>query len=454
MAKEKQTTKTVNVYVVRHAESRYNEAKKKHDLVSWIGETDHGLSEKGVRQCINLNSTIRSAAASGCNDAKLILSRELTLSSPFSRAILTAHLALPLNRSENAETKYVENLEDGGLKPEDTEVELDDGKAKSEDGEEKTGDSEGNPEDGKTKPEDGEGKTGDSEGKPEGGEEKPEEGKGKSEDGESEPEDGESEPEDGEVEPEDSDGKGSEGDGCSEVDNKEEEKKDSADQKLEESKEEKIKVEDAAGNDSKEEEKKEQQNHHKVVTLPDAREACLIPIFCNDSIGTPRDQIHLKISAEFAAAKKVDEKDIINSLPHLEVDTSRVTSETWWNIGEKESVVSERLGKLLCSLYDEADGSGNTSTGEGAVVLVAHSRVIRTLIRDYGDDGAENSTLSQMKDGFVDNCTVVRLTLKANLGQKKEGGRTTTPPHIVDAALLFGTGLAKEKPKKKRMICF
>jgi phosphohistidine phosphatase SixA len=77
------------VYLIRHAESRYNEAKKEWNLKGLVGERDHPLSDTGIAQCARLHLTLQTAAASGDENAQAIISREKTLSSPLCRAILT-----------------------------------------------------------------------------------------------------------------------------------------------------------------------------------------------------------------------------------------------------------------------------------------------------------------------------------------------------------------------------
>lgn len=87
---------SVTVYLIRHAESRYNAAVKAWDVRALVGERDHGLSHRGEQQCHELSRTIESAASRGDADAqRLAASDRVTASSPLCRAVLTAHLALP-----------------------------------------------------------------------------------------------------------------------------------------------------------------------------------------------------------------------------------------------------------------------------------------------------------------------------------------------------------------------
>lgn len=100
------------VYVVRHGESRYNVGMHRlkrlrlGGLVEMLGERDHGLSPLGVQQCLSLRAAILRAAAAAAAaaaeggedaaDALALEARTSTLASPLCRAVLTAHLALPL----------------------------------------------------------------------------------------------------------------------------------------------------------------------------------------------------------------------------------------------------------------------------------------------------------------------------------------------------------------------
>ena len=80
-------------YLVRHAESRYNRAIKNWDLMSVVGERDHGLTATGLAQCRKLHDCIFNADSA---DAQALRApNRITLSSPLCRALLTAHLALP-----------------------------------------------------------------------------------------------------------------------------------------------------------------------------------------------------------------------------------------------------------------------------------------------------------------------------------------------------------------------
>jgi len=83
------------VYIVRHAESRYNAAVKSLSLYKIMRENDHGISLSGVDQCHALATAILNAKESKDTDAIELCNRISTLSSPLCRAIETAILALP-----------------------------------------------------------------------------------------------------------------------------------------------------------------------------------------------------------------------------------------------------------------------------------------------------------------------------------------------------------------------
>jgi broad specificity phosphatase PhoE len=269
------------VYLIRHAESRYNEAKKEWNLKGLVGERDHPLSDTGIAQCARLHLTLQTAAASGDENAQAIISREKTLSSPLCRAILTAHLALPYS---------------------------------------------------------------------------------------------------GQAPP-------------------------------------------------------------HVVAIAQAREHCMMPVFARDSIGTPRDAINAKVSLELAAvnnsrptASAVDEGRSTDA-PFLKapiVDVSYIREEAWWIVGEKEASIAERLGKLMLFLYSETQGGGKSESGAAAVVLVAHSRIIRALFRKF------SVCSSEFADKLVDNCAVVRLTIAIKAGEISDPPWLT--PRITNAVFLFGSG--------------
>lgn len=83
------------VYLVRHAESRYNAAVKSLNLYRIINGNDHAITLSGLDQCRELETAILNAKESNDEDAMNICNREITLSSPLCRSIETAILALP-----------------------------------------------------------------------------------------------------------------------------------------------------------------------------------------------------------------------------------------------------------------------------------------------------------------------------------------------------------------------
>mmetsp|Transcript_49264 Transcript_49264/g.130494 ORF Transcript_49264/g.130494 Transcript_49264/m.130494 type:complete len:260 (-) Transcript_49264:250-1029(-) len=92
------------VYLVRHAESRYNVGVRNRNVWVMVKEKDHGLSPEGVEQCRQLSERITQAAADGDTHATAILGRSETLSSPLCRAVVTGHLALPRTGSRHLVT--------------------------------------------------------------------------------------------------------------------------------------------------------------------------------------------------------------------------------------------------------------------------------------------------------------------------------------------------------------
>ncbi|KAJ8609839.1 hypothetical protein CTAYLR_008126 [Chrysophaeum taylorii] len=85
------------VYLIRHAESRYNAGAKAYSLAALLRECDHGLSSRGLEQCLALRSSIERWRASRDRDAVAIAKAE-PLASPLRRALQTAHLALGASR--------------------------------------------------------------------------------------------------------------------------------------------------------------------------------------------------------------------------------------------------------------------------------------------------------------------------------------------------------------------
>lgn len=90
------------LYLVRHAESRWNRARRRLDLIGLLRGVDHALTPAGVRQCLSLRARILAARAppeglpedegeSG-HAAAVLDASTLRLSSPLTRAVMTAAL--------------------------------------------------------------------------------------------------------------------------------------------------------------------------------------------------------------------------------------------------------------------------------------------------------------------------------------------------------------------------
>lgn len=293
------------VYLVRHAESRYNAAMKSRSLSRLIGERDHGLSENGRSQCEHLCQKILVAAEHGDPDALAIISRKVTYSSPLSRAVCTAYLSFPPQKQSSSLS----------------------------------------------------------------------------------------------------------------------------------------------------------QTANPVVVLPDAREHCMMRLFARDSEGTAKSALQEKV-----------EKELAEEQGTVVIDTTHVSREQWWTIGESQRSIDDRLAQLLDFLYSKAPPiDGKKSPDEAAVVLVTHSRVIRAAMRSFheGKASQEQSDARKIlavggegKDvtrNLVENCAVLRLRLvqrRDSLGlgndramppeQPSSLGTTIKEPRtairISDAEFLFGTG--------------
>lgn len=89
------------VFLVRHAQSRWNKAQEEMKLLDMMSENDHGLSGEGRVQAEKLRQRIEAAKAD-LNAAKLpedkwmrhFLEPEVVFSSPFTRSVSTACIGL------------------------------------------------------------------------------------------------------------------------------------------------------------------------------------------------------------------------------------------------------------------------------------------------------------------------------------------------------------------------
>ena len=159
----------------------------------------------------------------------------------------------------------------------------------------------------------------------------------------------------------------------------------------------------------------------------------MMPMFARDSVGTPRDEISERIASEFRliaggadAAAAAGWSNLLQ-LEAVALDVSRMAQQKWWHVGENGRLVLHRLGMLTRMLYQESASGGRP------VVLVAHSRIIRTLFQLHTSD-EHSARLSKFSTNLVSNCAIIRVTLR---GAEEGSGE---PPCIVDASLLFGAG--------------
>ena len=176
----------------------------------------------------------------------------------------------------------------------------------------------------------------------------------------------------------------------------------------------------------------------EIVAIPQAREQCMMPVFARDSVGTPRDAINANVASELSAANDSIEmylaaNEDAGSVHHLMkapvVDLSKIEEEAWWRVGETGASTSDRLQELLAFLFNKTQGI--EMTGHGAIVLVAHSRIIRSLFRMFSNE-------SQFSEKLVENCAVIRLALSSRTQLNKADDIAGV--HITSAEFLFNSG--------------
>lgn len=83
-----------SVFFIRHAESIWNEAKKKMNLRKMAGTTDHSLSIRGCEQAEDLDRRLRACAQHPEEAVKPMLQPDAVFVSPLTRAVQTAVIAL------------------------------------------------------------------------------------------------------------------------------------------------------------------------------------------------------------------------------------------------------------------------------------------------------------------------------------------------------------------------
>ena len=98
------------IFFVRHGESKWNAAKRGHNVYKMVREHDHPLNETGYRQALSLQTALRNALAAssaasssngsggnngaGASAAQLMAGAEAYWASPLTRALQTAIVGL------------------------------------------------------------------------------------------------------------------------------------------------------------------------------------------------------------------------------------------------------------------------------------------------------------------------------------------------------------------------
>ena len=91
------------IYLIRHAESRWNRSFRQWNAIGLVAERDHGLSQEGVEQGVAFAARLTAALADQDQDALVVADPSTpVLSSPLTRAIETAVLGLSLNLDSTA----------------------------------------------------------------------------------------------------------------------------------------------------------------------------------------------------------------------------------------------------------------------------------------------------------------------------------------------------------------
>jgi len=89
------SAKQKTLYLIRHGESKWNEAQSKWNVAELMG-FDHPLDSIGVDQCQGLNRAWRSKESSGClsDSERKFLGASMVFVSPLTRTVQTALLTL------------------------------------------------------------------------------------------------------------------------------------------------------------------------------------------------------------------------------------------------------------------------------------------------------------------------------------------------------------------------
>ena len=116
--------KKLSVFFVRHGESKWNAAKRGHNVYKMVREHDHPLTEKGYEQALALQHAIRAAIAApragALSTAQQMAEADALWASPLTRALQTALVALePVLRQPSRKLEIKLNVREkknfGGL---------------------------------------------------------------------------------------------------------------------------------------------------------------------------------------------------------------------------------------------------------------------------------------------------------------------------------------------------
>jgi len=85
---------TKSIYFIRHAQSMWNKAQHRMDVLGMYSKRDHGLSRQGIAQALELRKMLLTCCDASQDDAERLFNADKIFSSPCARALQTALLAL------------------------------------------------------------------------------------------------------------------------------------------------------------------------------------------------------------------------------------------------------------------------------------------------------------------------------------------------------------------------